>query len=112
MNHVSFVNVMGRSSHKYYHVNEVHPCVANGLGDGQLVVSHATQTTRGFIYHQRTKFLTNIISLCDMVIPMLQFVEEDCVCSSQLQLPTQFIFMLNNSHLGDFTPLKWGLNLN
>jgi hypothetical protein len=59
-NHVSFVNVMGRSSHKDYHVNEMHPCVTNGLGDGQLMVSHATQTTHGFTYQQRTKVLTTM----------------------------------------------------
>jgi hypothetical protein len=98
-NHVSFVNVMGRSFHKDYHVIEVHHGVTNGLGYGQLMVSHATQTTHGFIYQQRTKVFTNIVSLCDMVVPMLHFFEEDCVRSSQLQLPTQLISMLNNSHI-------------
>jgi hypothetical protein len=54
---------MGRNSHKYYHVNEVHPCITNGSGDGQLTVSHATQATHGFTYSQRTKVFTNIVSL-------------------------------------------------
>ncbi len=36
----------------------------------------------------------------------------NCVHSSQLQLPTKLISMLNNSHLGDFTHFEGGLNFN
>lgn len=90
----------------------MHPCVTNGSRDDQLMVSHATQATHGFIYQQKTKVLTNIVFLRDTVVPMLQFFEKGlCVLFTTTTSHTTHIHVKQWLSWG-FQPLEGGLNLN